>query len=137
MEGPGDRGTESREDSIAVPDVSPWAQLRSLSPLTGSQHPRDPREHSSSSHLACSTEQTEGWMGSSSLRRSVLAIAREKEREVRDSPLRPSPSGKETRYPTDSLLSLPDHLLYAAEGTPARSPALPAPNRSALFTLKY
>lgn len=62
VEGPGDRRTESAEDNTTVPDVSLWTQLRSLSPPAGSQHPRDPRKHSSSPHLACSTEQTEtGW----------------------------------------------------------------------------
>lgn len=59
MEGPGDRGTVSAEDNTAIPDVSPWAQLRSLFPLTGSQHPQDPREHSSSPHVACRTQQNE------------------------------------------------------------------------------
>ena len=55
MEGSGDRG-------IALPDVSPCAQFRSISPLTGSQQPRDPRQHSSSPHLACSTAHSEaGW----------------------------------------------------------------------------
>lgn len=62
VENPGDRRPESAEDNTTVPDVSLWTQLRSLSPLAGSQHPRDPRKHSSSPHLACSTEQTEaGW----------------------------------------------------------------------------
>lgn len=62
VEGPGDRETESAEDNTAVPDVSPWAQFRSLSPLTGSQLPWDTREHSPLLHLASSTEQTEaGW----------------------------------------------------------------------------
>lgn len=59
MEGPGDRETESAEDNTTVPDVSPEAQRRSLSPPTGSQHPQDPREHSSSPHMACHTEQAE------------------------------------------------------------------------------
>lgn len=43
----------TEEGNSAVPDVSPWVQLRSLAPITGSQHPWDPREHSSSPHLAC------------------------------------------------------------------------------------
>lgn len=112
MEGPGDRRTESAEDKTTVPDVSLWTQLRSLSPLAGSQHPRDPRKQSSSSHLAHSTERTEavgkeGGQGPTSFRPSLL--------------------GQETWYPTGILLFLPDHLLYATEGTSLYRSVLPIP----------